>query len=90
MLFPCAVPKPPRVPRGFLVAHSFISSFADDTRIGNGIQTIEDASQLQQDLDKVYQWATRNNMTFNGTKFDLIRYGQNTQLKKRRGPMTDP
>ena len=64
------------------VAHSFISSFADDTRIGNGIQTNEDASQLQQDLDKVYQWATRNNMTFNDTKFDLIRYGQNTQLKE--------
>ena len=64
------------------VAHSFISSFADDTRIGNGIQTNEDASQLQQDLDKVYQWATRNNMTFNDTKFDLIRYCQNTQLKE--------
>ena len=64
------------------VAHSFISSFADDTRIGNGIQTKEDASQLQQDLDKVYQWAIRNNMTFNDTKFDLIRYGQNTQLKE--------
>ena len=58
------------------------SGYCDDTRIGSGIQTREDASRLQQDLDKVYQWAIRNNMTFNDTKFDLIRYGQNTQLKE--------
>ena len=32
------------------VAHSFVSSFADDTRVGKSIQTPEDANYLQQDL----------------------------------------
>ena len=55
------------------VAHAFLSSFADDTRIGSGIETADDAVRLQQDLEQVYQWAERNNMSFNDTKFDLIR-----------------
>ena len=63
------------------VAHAFLSSFADDTRIGSGIETADDAVRLQQDLEQVYQWAERNNIAFNDTKFDLIRYGKNIELK---------
>jgi len=37
------------------IAHSFISSFADDTRIGKEIATPEDAFLLQQDLIQVYK-----------------------------------
>ena len=64
------------------VAHAFLSSFADDTRIGKQISTPQDAIQLQQDLEKVYQWATTNNMLFNDSKFELLRYGQNTELQQ--------
>ena len=63
------------------VAHSFLSSFADDTRIGLAISTPDDAKQLQQDLQAVYDWAATNNMQFNDTKFELLRYGTNQDLK---------
>ncbi len=64
------------------VAHAFLSSFADDTRLGKEISTPQDAIQLQQDLEKVYQWAIENNMEFNDSKFELLRYGQNSELQQ--------
>ena len=63
------------------VVGSFLSSFADDTRIGMAISTPEDAKLLQQDLEIVYQWAESNNMLFNDKKFELLRYGNNQNLK---------
>ena len=36
------------------VSHSFLSSFADDTHIGLAISTPDDAKQLQQDLQVVF------------------------------------
>ena len=56
------------------VANSFISSFADDTRVGRGITSSEDMKDLQEDLITVYRWATTNNMEFNSDKFEHIRY----------------
>ena len=64
------------------VAHAFLSSFADDTRVGKSVQNEHDAQLLQQDLNHVYNWATQNNMTFNDTKFEMLRYGRNTELKE--------
>ena len=63
------------------VATSFLSSFADDTRIGHHIAGDEDAQQLQADLEKIYKWAESNNMEFNAEKFELVRYkaNQNSQ-----------
>ena len=46
------------------VNYSFLSSFADDTRVAKGIRNIQEASQLQLDLNEVYAWAESNNMTF--------------------------
>jgi len=63
------------------IAHSFLSSFADDTRIGKGISSTQDALQLQEDLNKVYEWATANYMHFNDSKFELVRYGKNLELQ---------
>ena len=56
------------------VASSFISSFADDTRVGRHIENIDDIQLLQADLEAVYSWAERNNMEFNSDKFELLRY----------------
>jgi hypothetical protein len=63
------------------VVHSFLSSFADDTRIGMAISSPQDAQLLQQDLEAVYRWAEENNMLFNDKKFDALRYGTNQELK---------
>jgi len=61
--------------------HSFLSTFADDTRASQGIASLRDASLLQMDLNAIYCWATNNNMTFNDKKLELLRYGDNVSLK---------
>ena len=63
------------------ISHSFLSSFADDTRIAKGIDSIEDAQNLQDDLETLYHWSSDNNMQFNDVKFELLRYGRNIHLK---------
>ena len=62
------------------VASSFLSSFADDTRVGKGVTSEENVRQLQDDLEAVYRWSVNNNMMFNSDKFELIRYrGENSK-----------
>ena len=63
------------------VLSSFLSSFADDTRVSKGICGVSDASALQGDLEVIYQWAIDNNMSFNSSKFELIRRGPDSTLK---------
>ena len=63
------------------IAESFISSFADDTRLTRTVSGVRDASSLQTDLEKIYQWSVENNMTFNSKKFEILRYGPDDVLK---------
>ena len=63
------------------IAASFLSSFADDTRLSIGLAGVTQASALQSDLEAVYQWAEENNMSFNDLKFEALRYGQDTTLQ---------
>merc|ERR1711874_721267 len=58
------------------VASTFVSSFADDTRVGHRIKTTEDVQALQEDLNTIYQWSSKNNMKFNSDKFECIGYGR--------------
>ena len=53
------------------------SSFADDTRVQRGIQSSEDCSDLQDDLQLIYDWAATVNMKFNSDKFECVRYWSN-------------
>jgi len=64
------------------VANSFVSSFADDTTISKAIST-EDVNILQEDVRAIYNWAEQNNMEFNCTKFENIRYGADVTLKQQ-------
>ena len=63
--------------------HSFVSSFADDTRIGKEISSVEDTQLLQEDINQVFSWAEENNMEFNEEKFQLIRYGTHEDIKNQ-------
>ena len=56
------------------IATSFLSSFADDTRIGQAVDCENDAYTLQQDLQSVYKWCEDNNMAFNSEKFECMSY----------------
>ncbi|XP_069174318.1 uncharacterized protein [Procambarus clarkii] len=60
-------------------SHSFMLSFAENTRISMKIATVEDTEKLQTDINKVFDWATDNNM-FNGDKFQVLRYGVEEEL----------
>ena len=60
---------------------SIASMFCDDTRLLGKIKTEDDVEYLQNDLDKIYSWAEQNNMLFNNGKFELLRYGQNEDIK---------
>ena len=63
------------------LAKAFLSSFADDTRIGSEITSHEDTVQLQNDLEAVYSWTDVNNMQLNSSKFECLRYGLNDEIK---------
>ena len=63
------------------VAQSFLSSFADDTRLLREVNGVQDASALQRDLETVYQWAIDNNASFNNKKFEVLRHGNDETLK---------
>ena len=57
------------------VTHSKVSSYADDTKVLHKIKGRTDEQDLQKDLVKIYNWAAEKNMTFNGDKFQVLRYG---------------
>ena len=55
--------------------------FVDDAKISRAVRDEHDVEQLQRDLDSLFVWAEDNNMRFNAGKFQLLRYGQNENLK---------
>ena len=63
------------------LTEAFLSSFADDTRIGSAVDSTSNILALQADLDTVYQWTHVNNMELNASKFECLRYGNNTDLQ---------
>ena len=56
------------------VASAFLSSFADDTRMGRIVDTEADANDFQADLNAVYRWTIENNMELHGDKFEHLHY----------------
>ena len=64
------------------IINSVIKTFADDTKVIQQICSTEDGKRLQDSLEKIYEWARKNNMYFNSTKFNLLRYGTHSELKQ--------
>ena len=63
--------------------------YVDDTKVKRGIKNNEDVESLQTDLDKLYDWAKTNNMVYNGTKFQAIRYGNKKDIKEDTNYFTE-
>ena len=53
-----------------------IRKFADDTKIGNSMVTMEDKRKLQEALDKLCQWAETWGMSFNTKKCKVMYIGR--------------
>ena len=54
--------------------------FADDTKIGNGVRTLEQRENLQNCLNKLTEWATTWCMTFNIEKCKVVHVGRNNPM----------
>ena len=59
-----------------------IKVYVDDTKLTKSVKTESDVENLQDDLEELYLWASENNMKFNGSKFQLMRYGTNENIKE--------
>lgn len=49
-------------------------SFADDTKMQGKVDAAEDTATIQEDLDSVIAWSSKNNMSLHEDKFIYLRY----------------
>jgi len=54
---------------------SHIYLFADDTKLYNGVQNLDDCKQLQADVDELDIWSTKWFLRFNRTKCKIMSVG---------------
>ena len=70
------------------IQHSFISCFADDTRVSKGISQSTDVQYLQQDLNSVIQWTSKNNMLLHEKKFQYVNHNTGDSKLLQELPFT--
>ena len=59
--------------------------YVDDSVSKQKIKNKKDVERHHKNINKIYNWEKKNNMEFNGKKFQALRYGEKSRLKEGDG-----